>query len=79
MTGTVHAGLAVEALVFVAAVFLVRWAVTGADPKPRPARPTRPAVEWVPAYEWIPAQELAVPCPDCGTHITVHAASGGAL
>jgi hypothetical protein len=76
VTGTVHAGLAVEALVFVAAVFLVRWAVTGGEPTPRPLEP---AAEWVPAYEWIPAQELAVPCPDCGTHVTVHAASGGVL
>jgi hypothetical protein len=76
MTGTVHAGLAVEALVFVAAVFLVRWAVTGGEPTPREPRP---AVEWVPAYEWIPAQELDLPCPGCGQHITVHAASGGVL
>lgn len=76
MTGTAHAGLAVEALVFIAAVLLVRWAVTGGEPAPR--RP-RPAVEWVPAYEWIPAQELAVPCPDCGTHITVTTTWGGVL
>jgi hypothetical protein len=76
MTGTAHAGLAVEALTFVAAVLLVRWAVTGGEPAP--SRP-EPVVEWVPAYELIPAQELAVPCPGCGQHITVTTTWGGVL
>jgi hypothetical protein len=76
VTGTAHIGLAVEALVFVAAVFLVRWAVTDGEPTPREPRA---AVEWVPAYEWIPAQELDLPCHHCGGRITVHTTPGGAL
>jgi len=76
VTGTMHAGLAVEAIVFVAVVLLVRWAVTGGDPTPRPLEP---AAEWAPAYEWIPFQELDLPCHHCGGRITVHTASGGAL
>lgn len=76
MTGTAHIGLAVEALVFVAAVLLVRWAVTGGEPAPRLLEP---AAEWVPAYEWIPAQEVDLSCHHCGGRITVHTASGGAL
>ena len=65
MTGTAHAGLAVEALVVVLAVLFMRWAVTGGTPRTR--RP-RPVEEWEPAYLWLPAQQLA--CPDCGT--TIH-------
>lgn len=56
MNGTAHAGLAVLALVFVAAVFVVRYAVT---PTPtagrhRPVR-VRPVEEYVPAATIIPA------------------------
>ena len=76
MNGTAQAGVAVLALVYVGAALLVRWAVTGGRPQPRERKP---AEEWWPAYTWIPAQELAATCPDCGTHITIHTAHGGAL
>lgn len=49
MNGTAHAGLAVLSLVFVAAVFVVRYAVT-----PAPVR-VRPVEEYVPAGYLIPA------------------------
>lgn len=74
MNGTAHAGVAVLALVYVGAGFLVRWAVTGGQPQPR--RPRKPAEEWWPAYTWLPAQELATTCPDCGTPITIHTTTG---
>lgn len=69
MNGTAPAGLAVLTLVYVAAVLLVRWAVTGGQPRPRKPRP---AAEYVPAFHLIPAQQLA--CPDCGT--TIHTTTG---
>ena len=76
MSAAAHLGLGIEALVLVGLVLLVRWAVTGGQPQPRERKP---AEEWWPAYTWIPAQELAATCPDCGTHITIHTAHGGAL
>lgn len=56
MNGTAHAGLAVLALVFVAAVFAVRYAVTPA-PVPGRHRPVcvRPVAEYVSARDLIPA------------------------
>lgn len=56
MNGTAHAGLAVLALVFVAAVFVIRYAVTPAPAvgRHRPVH-VRPVAEYVPARELIPA------------------------
>ena len=56
MNGTAHAGLAVLSLVFVAAVFVVRYAVTPApvSGRHRPVR-VRPVEEYVPAADLIPA------------------------
>ena len=56
MNGTAHAGLAVLALVFVAAVFVVRYAVTPAPAvgRHRPVR-VRPVEEYVPGGYLIPA------------------------
>lgn len=56
MNGTAHAGLAVLALVFVAAVVVIRYAVTPA-PQPGRHRPVRvrPVEEYVPAAALIPA------------------------
>ena len=56
MNGTAQAGLAVLSLVFVAAVVVVRYAVTPAPAvgRHRPVR-VRPVEEYVPASALIPA------------------------
>jgi hypothetical protein len=59
VNGTAHAGLAVLSLVFVAAIFFIRYAVTPA-PVPgrhraRRSRPVRRVEEYVPAGHLIPA------------------------
>lgn len=76
MNGTAHAGLAVEALVFVYGVLLVRWAFTGGRQARHRARRRRPVAVEVPACRLVPARQLAACRPDCGTHITTHTTEG---
>jgi hypothetical protein len=77
VNGTAQAGLAVLSLVFVAAIFFIRYAVTPA-PEPGRHRPqrVRRVEEYVPAYLLVPAQQLSAPCPDCGNHVTIHTTTG---
>ncbi len=55
MSGTAQAGVAVLALVYTGAGFLVRWAVTGGQPARHQAPRVKPVEEWVPAHHLIPA------------------------
>lgn len=77
MNGTAQAGLAVLSLVFVAAVVVIRYAVTPA-PVPGRHRPVRvrPVAEYVPACFLIPAQQYTADCPGCGSHVTIHTRTG---
>ena len=83
MNGTAHAGLAVLSLVFVAAVFVVRYAVTPA-PAPGRHRPVRvrPVEEYVPAADLIPAFAGGWPATVCAHrcdqhgHVTIHTRTG---
>lgn len=77
MNGTAQAGLAVLSLVFVAAVFVIRYAITPvvASGRHRSVR-VRPVAEYVPACFLIPAQQYTANCPDCGSHVTIHTRTG---
>lgn len=55
MNGTAQVGWAVEALVFFAAAFLIRFAVTGGEPNRHRARRQKPVEEYVPGHHLIPA------------------------
>jgi hypothetical protein len=79
VNGTAHAGLAVEALVFFAAAFLIRFAVTGGQPSEPCTRRPRPVDEYTPACFLIPAQQYTADCPDCGSNITIHTTTGSTL
>lgn len=79
MTGTAHAGLGVLSLAFVWAVLLVRYGVTGGEPREPRTRRTRPVDEYTPACFLIPAQQYTADCPDCGSNITIHASTGSTL
>lgn len=78
MNGTAHAGLAVLALVFVAAVVVIRYAVTPAPVSGRHrAVRVRPVEEYVPARDLIPAFAGGWPrtafahCVECRGTVTV--------
>ncbi len=81
MTGTVQAGCAVLALVWVAGCLLIRWALTGGQPaKHRAPRPRRLEV-LVPGHHLIPAlaygaaaSQAIAHCNGCGhaVPVTVH-------
>jgi hypothetical protein len=79
VNGTAHAGLAVLALVFVAAVVVVRYAVTPAPAvgRHRPVR-VRPVEEYVPGGYLIPALAVHGSAHRCDQHghITIHTRTG---